>query len=120
MKVNFKQPILDYDDKPIQENGEEVLVQKVAVRALMQTEKDDAGRVKNIKPEDMLKKDELARSIHKFGECELSAEDITLVKRRIAEFRIQTSETTWEPLAPLILGECYRVIDPKPVKDKPN
>ncbi len=85
MKRNFDGAVTDYDGKPLMELGadgkpHELTIKEVCIRALNNV----AANEQAVAVDEQMKRFRLARRINRGGEVELTAEDITLLKTRIA------------------------------------
>lgn len=94
MKVNFDSVLVDLDGEPIVERGEEIMLKKVCINALLNPEQEE-GAVK-------AEKYVLALDINKGGERELKSEDIVLIKKCVGK-----------AFGPIIVGQVFDLLEGK-------
>lgn len=85
MKIDFTQPILDLDNKPVMEEGKAVTLKKLAINSLLAVLIDERQQPEQLDGETKVKHSLLAQTIYSKPEnVELKAEEVALLKSRIA------------------------------------
>ena len=84
MKIDFSQVLKDFDGGPIKGQDGDITLGFVCEDALLAVLKEETERPN---ASEYIKRYELARSIHKGKELDLTAEDIVLMKGRILKTR---------------------------------
>jgi len=98
MLVKLDVPLTTYDGEALMDNDGkgnaiEATLRLAMINALINPVRDELGPEK-------FKKDELARRIYKSDEIELSAEEISLIKKRIGEV-----------FPTIVVGQCWRMLE---------
>lgn len=97
MLRNFDQTMKDLEGKPIKdENEKEITLKSIAVGALMASYPDE----QNLSGEEKFKRYNLAVKINKGGEIEVSAEDISDLKKLIGK-----------GFSVLAVGSAYKLLE---------
>lgn len=106
--TDFSTPIKDLDGNVIMEaasvpdgSPKAVTLGRVAVNAVLQNYPDEAGLAGDVK----VKRFMLAMKVVDAGEVELTAEEVTALKERIAK-----------AYGPLVVGRAWALLDPASVK----
>ena len=81
MQVDFSRAITDLEGAEIEDGGKTVTLSRIACNALLAMRQDD----KNLTGEEKAKRYGLAVKLVDAADCEVSAEDIALIKRLIGE-----------------------------------
>ena len=95
--ANFSAKILDLNGKPVVDDGKEVTLGDVAVRALMSLAQDE----QSLAGEEKFKRFALAMRLKDGGEVAVSAEDIAMLKKLIGKL-----------YTPLVVGRAFPLLDP--------
>ncbi len=109
MKINFNVVLMTLDDKPIRSGGtcsecghvakpEDLTLEKVSIIALFSTGS-------KVEADEKLERYVLAQRIKQHPTVELSAEDIVLIRKEIANV-----------YGPLVYGRASEILDPEVVK----
>lgn len=81
MKINFKQSIPDLENVPIpNEKGDPVTLSQVCIEGLLRPHQEDG----KLSGEEKLERLKLAKKIKKHDEVEISAEQVTKLKKLVA------------------------------------
>ncbi|MDE2343054.1 MAG: hypothetical protein KGL63_06625 [Betaproteobacteria bacterium] len=96
MKRNLDAPLIDLEGKPFEDGS---TLRTVCFNAVVANFPDDA----NLKPEDKLRLYGLAKKIYPGGNVDFSAEDLTLIKARVAK-----------SYSSLVMGVIYEMLDADP------
>lgn len=109
--VDFTTVIRDQDDNPITECADqsdreckktkEVTLGSVAFKALTNIDRDSAGRVTELSPDESVKRGQLGLSIYKATSAKLTAEEIALIKKQISKI-----------FSPMIVVRTFAILDP--------
>lgn len=97
MKIDFSQKLCNLDGQPLKDGDKDVTLSLVASTALLQADPDD----KSSGPEKARCFD-VAQRVYKGGVCEVSAEEITLIKDKIGR-----------AYSPIVVGPAYRFLEQK-------
>lgn len=92
MKINVTQPILGYDDKPIQNEGKDLTIRTVLLTALNAPIPGSA--------EDKLRYFDLSMRIYKEDILDISLEDIVHIKTQVAK-----------SFTPIVCGRLFFLFD---------
>jgi hypothetical protein len=96
MLLKVSTVLVQYNGKPIVDNGVEATVRDAVVNAVLVAVPGD-------KPIQKFQKDELARKIYNVKEeVELTAEEVVMVKERVGEC-----------FAPIVVGQVWRLLEGK-------
>lgn len=103
-KIDFTVVLTDQDDRPLQECAEPddreckvkrpITLGSIALRAL-------SAQEQGLSPDESLKRGALAMSVYKASAAELSADEISLIKRQIAKIA-----------SPFIVARAFPILDP--------
>jgi hypothetical protein len=95
MKIDFSAIIADLDGKPLAE----LTLGTMATNALMLPFEDE----RNLSGEEKVRRFKLAQRIHGAAEVDLTAEDISLIKKLIAKgYATMPTARAWELLDPSV------------------
>jgi hypothetical protein len=93
--IDFDTPILDLNDDPVMENGQEVTLEKVCITALMMQAQNE-----NPPPSGEEKFQRYLLATKCKGQVALKAEEIATLKRLIGVI-----------CPPLVVGRCWQLLD---------
>lgn len=99
MKLDFSQQLTDLDGNPLQDGPpnarRDATLGYLAATALLA-----ADPQKPESAEDKVRAYDVAVRVYKGGEQEVSAEDISLIKRKVGE-----------QMTPIVVGQMYRILE---------
>jgi hypothetical protein len=98
MKINVSQPLNSYEGKPLVENEKPILLRSVIINALNYTTKD----TKPTTAEEKMGLYELSVKVFNEDEIELSSEQISMIKKNMAEM-----------FSPVITGQACMILEGK-------
>ena len=96
------------DEKPVMKKSPPFTLKVACCNVLIRQEADERGRPKEIKPEEKIKRYELAKKIYKStGLIDLQSEEISLLKKLIGRI-----------YPPLTVGQAFEILDPHSTDEK--